>query len=145
MRELKAKPRSTVLNPGRRRILGYSLLGFAGLGALVFNRVLADEAPNEIGAWLTRLVHDSSAAAKLGSNYLTQFPEEAKAKTLSQLIELSLDNNNASPKSFTRFKSAIASVIREEYRTDSTVQVDGWLLSRTEARLYALGALRFTG
>jgi hypothetical protein len=39
------------------------------------------------------------------------------------------------------FKRRLASLVAEDFAQGATVEADGWLLSRTEARLYALAAL----
>lgn len=145
MSGLKAKNIHTGINLSRRHFLEFGLIGFAILGAPAFSRLWADEASDDIELWLRELLRDNAGAAELGANYLAQFRNEAKAKTLSHLIGRSLSKGYASPKSFTKFKSAIASVIRNEYRTGRTVQVDGWLLSQTEGRIYALKSLLLTG
>lgn len=145
MRESKIRLISAGFNSGRRRVLRLSLLGFAACSAPIFGWSLADEVPDRSDVWLMELVSNNAGAARLGADYLKQFPNEAEPKVLSRLVGRALSKASFSPQSFTSFKSAIASTIRNEYRADRIVRVDGWLLSSTEARLYALSSLRITG
>lgn len=141
MRERNSKNIDADINPSRRQFLRLSLIGFAILNVSAVSRVWSNEVCDDVDAWLRILIRDNNGAAKLGADYLMQFGNEAEAKKLSHLIRRSLSKRYASPNNFIKFKSAIASLIRDEYRTGRTVQVDGWLLSQTEGRIYALKSL----
>jgi hypothetical protein len=41
-------------------------------------------------------------------------------------------------------RRALAEAVSEDFRAGRTLELDGWLVSETEARLYALAALRGT-
>jgi hypothetical protein len=88
--------------------------------------------------WLTIACGDREAAAALGRAYLATHPKEAERAALDAAITQALAPNEAGTQSlFQRLDRAV----RAEYVRDDTLFVDHWLLSRTEARLYALAAL----
>lgn len=75
------------------------------------------------------------AAARVGRAYLRRHPEEARTAELRRhLRELPLD----APR---ELGSRARTRIREDFACGQVVQVEGWLLSRTEVRLCALAAL----
>jgi hypothetical protein len=89
-------------------------------------------------AWLERILYDRAAAARLGRVYLDSHPEDRDPDALVGAIEGAAGELPADP------RQAIVSLqrqVRDEYARDAVVPVSGWVLSRTEARLYALAAL----
>ncbi|MEE8526836.1 MAG: hypothetical protein V3T72_23120 [Thermoanaerobaculia bacterium] len=79
----------------------------------------------------------AASAAVLGSKYLEQVPDEHDQRNLVRLLEERLAGSTQ--------ESLLArsrECIQRDYRDGEVVVVDGWQLSRTEARFYALASLR---
>jgi hypothetical protein len=88
-------------------------------------------------ARLARLLPHADSAARLGQRYLEDAPQEADAMRLVALIGIA----PAAGKSDAALREHLETRIRQDFIDGATVTVDGWLLSRTEARLCALVAL----
>jgi hypothetical protein len=122
----------------RRRLL----IAAAGLGAAVVAGPIAmwpvveRFAASDPAALLRGLVTHRGAAVALGRSYLEANPTEAhRADLVRNLVGARV------PASTSRASREVASRIRADYRAGRTVVVEGWVLSRTEARLCALIAL----
>jgi hypothetical protein len=109
----------------------------------------ADHAPRiiSINRFRNRLVkifsQDLKAARAVGHAYLREAPQEYSVGILTEMISQSgtalMQRLDALSE-----KDLIAKLrnpITEDFTSENTVQVDGWVLSRTEARLCALCAL----
>lgn len=106
-------------------------VGSSGLLTLIERLSGADAA-----SLLRGLITDREGAARLGRSYLGVHPTEARRGVLVRdLVGLT------EPTSVSDASREVAARIRGDYAAGSTVVVDGWVLSRTEARLYALVAL----
>ena len=124
---------------GRRQMLG--LLATIAAGGLT--AVLA--APARDGPRLEIVpdtLTDPGAAERFGRAYLAAYPAEADRETLLGHLEAALFPGGTAVRSgaeavFTRFDR----VVRGEYADGEVIVVAGWLLSRSEARLYALSVL----
>jgi hypothetical protein len=84
------------------------------------------------------------SAARLGRSYLELHPEEGDANRLLADIEAAVAGHGrieAGGNDADRFTASLQRVVRGEYTRDRVVEVSGWILSRTEARLYALVSL----
>jgi len=122
----------------RRRLL----LAAAGLAAAVVAGPIAmwpvveRFAAGDPAALLRGLVTHRGAAVALGRSYLEGNPTEAhRADLVRNLV------GGGVPASTSRASREVASRIRADYRSGRTVVIEGWVLSRTEARLCALIAL----
>ena len=95
--------------------------------------------------WLAHIIGDPEACARLGRAYLDAHPEYYRGDTLVADIQQALAKHNASA-AFTQDPqttvAALQLLVREEYIRGEVEAVTGWTLSITEARLYALAALR---
>jgi len=84
--------------------------------------------------------HDLQAARAIGGAYLRAVPEESDANVLARRIVRSgpvrLRRLDALSKK--ELTDALQSIIRQDFVSNNTVRLDGWVLSRTEARLCAL-------
>lgn len=110
------------------------------LGRVKRNAVSPEEA---VAQALTRIVTDRRSARKVGIEYLRGAPEERDpwrlvARLRAPWPEESLEVALASPG---KLKELVASRVRDDFENGRTVSVGGWVLARTEARLYALTAL----
>jgi hypothetical protein len=71
---------------------------------------------------------DENCVLRLGRIYRSRFPAEAHPDVLARSLQTA----------HTRGAGKFADVIAQDFETDNTVQLDGWVLSRTEARQAAL-------
>jgi hypothetical protein len=112
----------------RRRFLKTSLasgvLAFPGASLLAARTTIAT--PPE---GLRSLFGDAARIRNLGVAYLASCPDENRIDTLEKLCAGPGDT------------SLVASAIRRDFASGHVVTVDGWVLSRTEARHCALYAM----
>ena len=95
----------------------------------------------ELNAVMLRsLVADPRRARILSYSYRAQFPAEDHPGVLTELIRASLGlaDSCAAALDRDRLLSVLDAQVRSEFGAGNIVQVDGWVLARTEARLCAL-------
>jgi hypothetical protein len=92
-------------------------------------RVGADPAPLDFFG-------DRNAAAAIGARYLASHPEDRDGGRI--LREMALTTR---PRTRAELHERLCEQHARDFADDRTVVVDGWVLSRTEARLCALTAL----
>ena len=96
----------------------------------------------EVPAWLPGAVGDADAAARIGRAYLAANPGEANLDTLLAAIDAGLDGElEAANGDRQRVLTVLQRAVRTDYLRGNSVNVQGWVLSVTEARVYALLAL----
>lgn len=117
----------------RRELLALTLA--AGLLHGLPRTASADAAVDEP---LLGVVPNRAAAATLGRAYLAAHPDEAEPRRLRTLLEATL---RADVSDAAALRTRIEHQLRADYIRGDLAEVDGWLLSLTEARLYALAAL----
>lgn len=92
--------------------------------------------------WLPGAVGDVDAAARLGRVYLADHPHERQLDTLLTAIDAALGGDAGSGgRDPQQVLGRLQEVVRADYRRDAAVNVQGWVLSVTEARVYAVLAL----
>jgi hypothetical protein len=95
--------------------------------------------------WLQRITGDRDAVVRFGQAYLNSRPHEQNSEILTASIEKAvasqLKNGSAAAMNATRMVAALKHTVRGEYARGDVVSVEGWILSVTEARVYALLAL----
>lgn len=88
---------------------------------------------------LRALVPAPTSARELGRIYLAQHPgEDGAALTRHILSSLSLDEEAVVALDRQALPAMVTSRVRADFENGRTVEVAGWILSRTEARLCAL-------
>ncbi len=96
----------------------------------------------QVPAWLPGAVGDVNAAARIGRAYLAANPGEANLDTLLAAIDTALggeiETADSDPQ---RILTALQHTVRSEYLRGEAVNVQGWVLSVTETRVYAALAL----
>lgn len=124
-----------------------ALLLTAALSVFVFNRSgLAEEfigvprAARHGGRRLTSVFKRMGGARAVGKEYLRQAPEEADRLLLVDAI---CGPDPAMQRAVVhgddhQLRVAVRNQLRRDFADGRTVLIDGWLLSRTEARLCAL-------
>lgn len=97
----------------------------------------------ELATKITSTLETSFDTAALGRNYLLLFPEEA---TITKLVTLIGSQQEEELNSLLKLKSYqlyqfLQKAQIDDFNKNFTIEVNSWVLSRTEARLYALTAL----
>lgn len=130
----------------RRRVILALLLGLVagrapGLADTVDHPTVA---PVELPPWLARLRGERDATARLGEAYLRAYPAERSLAVLLAAIEEAIGaqrrSNGAAGDALAALEQ-LQRAVRDDYVRGEVVSVDGWLVSRTEARVYAVIAL----
>jgi hypothetical protein len=120
------------------------------LGAALYVRVPSvfagtsrASARHSLAAKLIACVEAKKSAEIVGLEYLRAFPSEGNAEQLASLIGsgLSKPSQSLARASRKEIRSLLARQQRDDFAADRIVNVGGWVLSCSEARLYALVAL----
>lgn len=148
---MNAEHRFLLLRPGsgrytRRSFLLTALLGLT-VGGFAASRSPVDTLPDPcVGLrWLHKTIGDRQSAARIGRVYLDAHPEYQQCHRLVADIDKALKRQDASfslTADAEQTGSALQSLVRKEFARGEVVSVAGWVLSKTEARLYALTAMR---
>ena len=130
----------------RRTFLLSALLSLTAGGFGSSRYSLADSGPEPCAEppWLRKTIVDRQYAARLGRAYLDSHPEYRHCRTLIRDIERTLKRQDTSVSltaNADQTASALQRLLRKEYERGEVVSVAGWVLSKTEARLYGLVAM----
>lgn len=92
---------------------------------------------------LVRAFSCPESAAELGRAYLATAPRERSPAVLVDSIAANLPAGHMVLRTGDdkQLKSLLARRLKEDFTAGNTVTVDGWIISKTEARLCALAAL----
>lgn len=80
-------------------------------------------------------IWDTETIIEIGQLYQKKYPNENNERKLVKLLSDGISSENGPT------ESSIAWRVKEDFKTDSTVTIDGWLLSVTEGRQCALYSL----
>jgi len=96
--------------------------------------------PDELADRLRTLLYDREAARRLGRLYVRQVPTEDDPRILARLTVASSEAQQVAAIALDRtsLHHRLDAQVRGDFVSGATVQLDGWVLSRTEARLCAL-------
>ena len=120
------------------------------LGAVLYVRVPSvfagtsrAGARHSLAAKLIACVEAKKSAEIIGLEYLRTVPAEANAEQLTSFIcsRLSKPYGDLARANRKEIKSLLARQQQEDFAADRIIDVGGWVLSRNEARLYALVAI----
>ncbi|MEJ2611800.1 MAG: hypothetical protein P8179_17415 [Candidatus Thiodiazotropha sp.] len=117
-------------------VSGLAVVTLEGCGALLTSNSLTHQLAETIGY--------PDAARHFGRIYLEGYPDEAKIELLVERIDVGLiaeQGQDMSHEDPLRLAKHLDDQVRSDYCSGEVVRVDGWLLSRTEARIYACFAL----
>jgi hypothetical protein len=93
--------------------------------------------------WLNDALRDPASAARIGQAYLQAYPDEARIESL--VAGLTAGWGEDRPWLGCAGREELRARLREQIRADfadrRTVRVQGWVLARSEARLFGLAAL----
>lgn len=81
------------------------------------------------------------SAALIGQAYLRRYPSENNAETLLHALDFMVGRNPADA-DVTVLARWYAERISQDFESVNVVNVDGWVLSRTEARVFGLLSLQ---
>ncbi len=126
----------------RRQLLGrlWALAGLAVAATIAPLRRLrprpgADSGEDPTAARLAALAGPPESARAVGAEYLRSTPEERDPALLAQRLASGLAPGAP-------LRPQLARRIRADFEQERVVSLRGWVVSRTEARLCALAALR---
>lgn len=136
------EPRAT----NRRRFLQLTLgAGFAlALAPLRPWRALVEITTPPLGVRLTGLLEHRRSARIVGREYLLRrTSDDGSARALVEAITSGLPGGRdaASAASRSELQELLAARVEKDFDDELTVNLRGWIVSRTEARLCALAAL----
>jgi hypothetical protein len=123
---------------------------FLGLGAVLllrrtdaFGGVTSSSTDHSFSRKLTNVFYDRKSAAVIGLEYLRRTPMEADVRQLTRLICSRWQGryDKIAHADAARIKELLLRQQREDFEEGRIVNVRGWILSETEARLCALAAL----
>lgn len=87
---------------------------------------------------LAALFHHQASARAIGRTYLHQYPREMNVRSLLEGIGRTDRLSTAGDRELT---FALQQRIRQDFVEERVVKLEGWILSVTEARLFALTTL----
>jgi hypothetical protein len=121
----------------RSVLLTAAVAGFGGGVVSVASDDLAAAAHR-----LRAMAQHPLSARHVGALYLARFPDEADRGVLTERILAALELPAAAVLAQDEqcLRTAIAARVRRDFAETATAEIEGWILSRTEARLCALWA-----
>jgi hypothetical protein len=134
----------------RRALLKRLLATWAATCTIPWQMTLAGTEPTSgrQPAWLPRITGQRDAVLRLGGAYLETHPAEKDPEHLlasvDQALAASQGANSQPPQDIAQIIAALQRIVRDEYIRDQVTALQGWVVSRTEARLYALAAMRYS-
>ena len=137
------------IDRGRRTFLCSSLLALLAAGApwAITPSARAQASGGGALEWLSRVSGERGAVVRLGNQYLLAYPEERGVEPLLAAIRTSLTDYLGGPPDVSdqdALRAAVRDLVSEEYRLGELAHVHGWVLSRTEARIYGAAASLFS-
>jgi hypothetical protein len=87
------------------------------------------------------LISDKASAAEIGNVYLSQCRSAIDSESISNTIIVTGGGPHAT---LDELRLGLSDQIRNDFRRGRTILVDGWVLSQTEAWVYAFVALTST-
>ena len=122
----------------RRRFLVSVVTIGGGLGcSIVIGRAGTEWGGESVVVEVSKLLTIAPDAQRVGRAYLDLVPDEDDPELLVDLVFPSLRDADAPPESGELVRRFVAQV-RRDFEEDRLARIDGWILSRTEARLSAL-------
>jgi hypothetical protein len=123
---------------------------FFGVGAMLllrrtdaFGTMTSSSTDHWLSAKLGSVFYNRKSATVIGLEYLRSAPNEADVRRLTNLICSRWQGryDAIAPEATARIKEMLLHQQREDFDQGRIVNVRGWILSETEARLCALAAL----
>jgi hypothetical protein len=141
----RADTSQSVTCPCSRRAFLLTVLASA-LAAAGCGEKDAPRSTDPLSSWLPGAVGDVGAARRIGRAYLEANPGEQNLDGLLAAIDAALSGETgAAEGDAERLLTALQHAVPAEYLRGESVNVRGWVLSVTEARVYAVLALAGDG
>jgi hypothetical protein len=123
----------------RRFILAAAALG-ASFSSRLAVSLISTEWSDGAAMRLRALLPAPASAREIGRIYLAQYPEERGIGTLTRLILSSMSPASAEVAALDpqALPAMVTARVRADFEKGFTVEIGGWILSRTEARVSAL-------
>jgi hypothetical protein len=143
LQQLQADPKPTLT---RRRFMQSLLVTWTLASGLPWRFASATQhtASEDTPPWLQAVTGEPHAVTRIGKSYLVAHPEEQGADVLMGLIDEALGRmpgfDSSRPLQPQQIALELKRLVRTEYINDDVIRLEGWILSRTETRLYALVA-----
>jgi len=134
----------------RRALLKSLLVSWTATCAMPWQPALAGTEPisDHQPDWLPLITGQREAVLRLGSLYLEAHAEEQDRERLLASVDQALaelqGDGAKSPENSSEVVSALKRIVRDEYIQDRVTPLQGWVVSLTEARLYALVAMFYS-
>jgi hypothetical protein len=128
----------------RRNLIAAAIgVGAAQLAGRAWSLALSgDSASTSFHNFLTAFSADLNCHRKIGSAGLQALPtSDAAPENLVSLILANMESAGRDCSSASAIRRSVGDQSREDFRNGKIANVDGWMLSLTETRLYALSAL----
>jgi hypothetical protein len=127
----------------RRTFLLSALLSLTagGFGGKRYSQANSGSEPCGEPPWLRKTIANRQSAARIGRAYLDAQPEYRYCQVLLTDIERALKRQDPAvclTMDAEHTARTLQGLLRKEYAHDEVISVAGWILSTTEARLYAL-------
>jgi hypothetical protein len=133
------------MKTARRNVLlafaGWALVPFAALARLPRAASAASNPDARLLARLVAFFGEPASAAALGAAYLCRAPEDSEPGRLVARLFPGASSVVLERWSDSALRSALAQRLAEDFAHSRTVILQGWVLSRSEARLFAAAAL----
>jgi hypothetical protein len=132
----------------RRQVLGG--LSVAAIGMACWTRVAHARFENvqwpTLAERLVGVFREPARAARVGRAYLAAHPEVGNLDLLTADLVGDLRQRGCAPEhsSCASLRTALSRQVHEDFTSGRVVQVDGWFLSATEAKLCGMAALMGT-
>ena len=126
----------------RRQFLAGALLSIAG--SLRVAQLVGSE-PGSVAGLLRGIFADPNGATAVGRYYLRSHPEEASAAWLSRALFGAESVQEAGPDGLELLRERVRTGRAQDFRDGDVVILDGWAVTRTEARLLALASICLAG
>jgi hypothetical protein len=131
------------MNPSRRQF--FQMILAAGLWTAA-GKAFAGHAQQALDskttAMLTGMFRNIESARTVGNEYLRANPNDADRVLLEGVLSVSSARHRHCVDQ-PELRAAVVSRVRSDYEFGRVVNVDGWILSQTEARLCALVTLSY--
>jgi len=136
------KPRQPPSYVSRRNVMAIGVIA-AAVGLPISMAAISRRDRSQAETSLLAVFRDSKAVAQLGDAVLGAWPHMSNRIMLLALIlnDLGIDEQSAVRADVTGIAKRLSQRIRDDFSARRTVMLDGWVLSVTETRLYALAAL----
>lgn len=116
----------------RRKFINSTISGltYLSITPLIIQCTFLDSKASISNPLLMKYIWDESTVEKVGIDYLQLFPSENNEQKLVEILLEKLDGN-----------TIVEHQLKEDFNNHETVQIEGWILSKTEVQQCALYSL----